>query len=392
MLRKICIASAAFTLLFASNVRAQYILCSSYERTWFDAEYLCWKVSNSPEVIPLVVQGPPVPNGTPVLGQPGTAVVLGGNEIEHDWQSGGRFSLGYLIDDSNSCQGVEALYFFLPEESHRTLIFSNGLPTAPFFSVPFFDVTTQSESSVAIASPGNFLGKAVLQTTNSMQGAELNFFGMFPCKPDLNIVFLGGLRYWNFVDNLNFFTSSPSVATPVTTTDIYQTVDSFGVDNNFIGGQLGIKLEYILKQYIFNLNAKVALGAMFESCDINGYLVTNDFNSSRITQVFPGGYFTQPSNIGNHNHVNFAVIPETEIKIGYQLTDNFRLQLGYTFLWVSHMLWASDQMSRYINPTQSAAIEGIPHPVLVGEGSPSPQLKSKSLWVQGVTIGFNYSF
>lgn len=390
MLRKIFTACAAMTLLFMSDLRGQYILYKSSQEYWLDVEYLNWKINNPSKIIPLVVQGPPVPDGTPVLGLPGTQVLLGGSEIENKWRSGGKFTLGYMIDNPCRSVGIETNYFFLPKESDRQMVFSNGLIGSPFFTIPFFDVTTGLGSSVAIARPGDFAGKAVLKSYNYMQGAELNVFGMIPYSYNINIGALGGLRYWNFVEGLSFDTSSPLV--PPGTIDIFQTHDSFDVYNNFIGGQIGLKLEYFINHFFLNLTGKLALGAMFQDSVISGYLVTNDFNGFGTSQTFSGGYFALPTNIGSHQHISLAVIPETDIKIGYQVTDRLSLQIGYTFLWASHVLFSTSQINPEINPTQSVAIESDPNTTLVGQGSPISRPSSQSLFVQGFSFGFEYSF
>ena len=50
-------------------------------RFWGSAEYLYWKIKDSPEPVPLVVTAPAIKNKTPILGEPGTRVVLGGKNI-----------------------------------------------------------------------------------------------------------------------------------------------------------------------------------------------------------------------------------------------------------------------------------------------------------------------
>lgn len=353
-----------------------------------DAEYLYWKLQNSPKVVPLVVEGPVVPFGSPILGVPGTEVVLGGESIHNKWRSGGRFALGYWFDDQHSF-GLEADYFFLAKTSKRYTVSSDGAVGSPFLAVPFFDVTTNLESSVALALPGSYSGTATLKDTNRMQGAELNALTTIRSSCNVSFDLLLGFRYWNFVDHLSFDTSTPFVTPPI---DIYKTKDKFHVKNNFYGGQIGAKLDYIWDWFFFDLKGKVALGGVCQESSIHGSLFTNDFDGFGTALTYPGGYFALPTNIGNHKHTRFSVIPEANADIGLQFADCFRIKVGYTFLYASNVLWASKQVNRHINPTQSAIIENTATPVLVGPADPKGTLKTHGLWVQGASAGIEFQF
>src|SRR2546430_13181096 len=48
---------------------------------WASAEYLLWRIKDAPAPVPLVTTSPPSSFG--VLGNPGTAVLFGGSEIEY---------------------------------------------------------------------------------------------------------------------------------------------------------------------------------------------------------------------------------------------------------------------------------------------------------------------
>ena len=42
------------------------------------------------------------------------------------------------------------------------------------------------------------------------------------------------------------------------------------------------------------------MGAMVQSVDVSGSLVTNDYSNFGPTQTFSGGYFALPTNIGSY--------------------------------------------------------------------------------------------
>ena len=116
---------------------------------------------------------------------------------------GGRVALGYWLDD-NHCFGTEISYFFLPNQSKRDVVSSNGSPNSPLLLIPFFNVVTGAEDSTAIASPLlQFKGRAALKLENNMQGAEWNIVSTdSPYSCGSSFVGLAGFRYWNFEEEL----------------------------------------------------------------------------------------------------------------------------------------------------------------------------------------------
>ena len=84
-------AVAGFLLFTQVHAQTHWLGPSSYhpnsetkerwDSFWADVDYLYWKIQNSHEPAPLVIQGP-------------SSVVLGGKNIDMGWRSGGRFALG----------------------------------------------------------------------------------------------------------------------------------------------------------------------------------------------------------------------------------------------------------------------------------------------------------
>lgn len=364
----------AGTALF-STLQGQNYQNDSYcsNDSWIGGEYLCWKIKNSPKPIDFV--------------EAGSDVVLGGKEINNNWRSGGRFFLGCWLDEDH-CLAAEANYLFLAEKTNLQTVSSSGLPGSANLVIPFFDVTIPGESSTDLALPGSFSGTGRLKISNRLQGAELNGLIPLTAESDMNLILLAGFRYLNFNEKLTFTTSSPFIDS----SDVFETKDSFQAQNNFYGGQLGLTFNYACGCLSFDLNGKVALGAMCQRAIINGHLLTNDFDGFGAIERFAGGYFALPTNIGRHNRTRFSIVPEANIKLGYQWTNSLQFQIGYTFLYVSKVLWATKEVDRNINPTQSVAISNSPAAILVGEVQPKALVKSDSFWAQGLTAGINYSF
>ena len=98
-------AFVALFLLNQSTAQAGYYApeqcCETYNdscepsRFRGEAEYLYWWIKDSPEIVPLIISGPPALAVPPILGDEDTSVILGGSKIKNHGRSGGRFTLGY---------------------------------------------------------------------------------------------------------------------------------------------------------------------------------------------------------------------------------------------------------------------------------------------------------
>lgn len=221
-----------------------------------------------------------------------------------------------------------------------------------------------------------------------MQGAELNGTVLL-CPIDCtDIALLGGFRYWYFDEKLKFFTDSSYVDH----SDVFQTQSIFCAENNFYGGQAGIKLDYRCRCFRFHICGKLALGAICERAKIDGWLLTTDLNEEGKLQKYPGSYFAQLTNMGQFSKARFSVIPEINLKLGCNANRCVSFFIGYTFLYASNVLRASNEVSDKLNPTQCYAIAYTPDAYLVGKPAPMPKLKSDGLWVQGLTAELKMRF
>ncbi len=352
--------------------------CKVCDRSWFNAEYLYWQTKDSPQPVPLVVEGP----------LPSSNVVLGGKDIKNDWRSGGKLGLGYWFDNSHMLGG-EINYSFFPEITKKSRVSSDGSPGSAVLAAPYFNVYTGLNDFDTIAVPGDFEGTASLQSTSCMQGAEVNVLACIPEDCGVNLVLLAGLRYWSYYEQLTFRTSSPFI--PPQVVDVYKTSDNFDGRNNFYGGQVGAKIEFKNNQFFVSALGKVAIGTMHQRLAIKGHLKTNDFSGFGPVEKFTGGYFALPSNIGEHSRDVLATIPEGKISFGI-VTDVYRAEVGYSFLYVNNVLWAGNMISNKLNPTQSVTSTENPGTVLVGPKEPKAQFKSSKFWAHGLNVSLEISF
>lgn len=363
-------------------------------RLWGSAEYLLWTVKSAPLPVPLIATGPSragALNG-PVLGEPGTQVLLGNESIDVPSLSGGRFTLGSWLDAAGT-RGLEVTYFFLSQRSNTRALSAPGTPGSAALSIPFFDPTINAENSTSLADPVGriaFAGTGVLSVDTRMQGGELNGVFGVARRERWQLQLLGGFRYVDLDEGLTFGTSSPAL--PPAAADVFVTQDHFFLRNDFYGGQLGARALFQTGRWLASITGKVALGDMHQRAHITGALATNDFNGFGPVQVFPGGYLALPTNIGTFSQDRFAVVPEAGVNVGYQLCRQAAFFAGYSFLYLSNVMRPGDQIDRVINPTQGPGFTGVVPSVLAGPARPVFLGETTDFFAHGVNFGLAFSF
>lgn len=386
-------------VIFAANKihseqqKQQSVECT--QRVWAGADYVYMWMKDSPATEPLVIAGPPSGLGFPILNQPGVEVVLGDKEISNGGRSGFQFNVGSWLEQEH-VYGLQASYFFLSGKTNESS-FKSSPDGSPVSGVSFFDVVTQSESGASLSSDALELSAATaLRVHNWIQSADLSaLFCTFKSGQGLLNVF-SGFFWLNFREKMTFSTSSPRVSVP---SDIWQTQDQFRTNNNFYGGQVGLEGRYQWDRFFLKARGRVGLGAMVAHLNIQGEFTTNEILQTvgyTNIQEFTGGYYAMPTNIGSYRKSFFSVIPQISVQAGYCLRDWCNLHLGYQFLYVSKLMWASNQIDRNINPSQSTVIKaGTVEPlpaVLSGPEAPEALFRTSDFWVQGLTAGVEFSF
>jgi hypothetical protein len=343
-------------------------------------EYLLWW-TKSTALPPLVTTSPP---GTPVgqagiLGQPGTAVLFGGKDVADNPRSGGRITLSAWLDDPQTI-GVEAYFFGLESTSNHFSAASDGIP---ILARPFFNTQTGAPDAVLIAFPGTVKGSVnVAVTSTDLYGAGVDLRANVCCDCCYRVDLLGGYRCLHLHEGVALseteIGTGPNSPVPVGTR--IDLTDSFGTRNDFNGGELGAEAELRDGRCFVDLLGKVAVGATDETAGIAG------ISSSNSRPTLTGGLLALPTNIGHFSTCRFAVVPEGELRVGYRLTDNVRVSLGYTFIYWSRVARPGNQIDLAVNPTQ------LPPGTLVGQPRPAFSFHESDFWAQGIDLGVEVRF
>ncbi len=342
-----------------------------FPRFWFGAEALYWWTKDSPLPAPLVTDG-------------AGNVLIGNQDLSLPGRGGARFKLGFSLD-SEQTWAFEAGYFFLASTSVSQGVSSDGSPGSAQLNFPFIDSTNGQPSISPIANPGFWSGDATLTLQSFLQGADANLLANVYNVNGVRYDVLGGFRWVNLQETLTFTTDSPDL--PPIGPDIFHTFDRFTTNNNFYGAQIGGRASWDNSRLFVNAIGKLALGATVENVGINGGTFSN------VTGPFmsaPGGYLTQPSNIGNQSRAQFAVIPEVNLNFGVRMTPWASFVVGYSFLYVSAVARPGNQIDPYINPNTSPAIGGN----FSGAGSSHPALNisNSDFWAQGLNFALQFRY
>jgi hypothetical protein len=66
-----------------------------------------------------------------------------------------------------------------------------------------------------------------------------------------------------------------------------------------------------------------------------------------------GDVLTQPSNIGRYRDSSFTVIPEVGVNVGFRVTPNWRVAVGYAVLAIDNVVRPGDQIDPAFSPDGS---------------------------------------
>lgn len=87
-----------------------------------------------------------------------------------------------------------------------------------------------------------------------------------------------------------------------------------------------------------------------------------------------GGFLAQASNIGRSSETEFAVAPTAEFRVSYQVAENWRAFLGYTFLYISSVSRPGGAVDLVLNEPPGGS-----HPQRLDQ--------STDFWMQGIQFG-----
>jgi hypothetical protein len=356
---------------------------------WVSFEYLGWW-QRGMALPPLVTTS--LDSNTPrdqagVIGQIPTRVLFGGEDVFEDGFSGGRLQFGIWLDRCHTWAAA-AEYF---ELGSRTEAFSATSDGNPILARPFINVVNSSlNDSQIIAHPLVSSGGVTAVATSSLVGGGFNFRRQINCNSGCGhgILCDGCSTFHSRTDALfgyRYVQLDESITIRETIngnsgTGDFLVHDRFRTFNQFNGFDMGVMYERCRGPWSIDLLAKLALGNTRQRVDINGSTVINNGPA----QV--GGLLAQTSNINSYTRDHFTIMPELGGRIGYQLTHNLKLKLGYSLIFWSNVVRPGDQIDLDINP------DLLPPAIGTSPASPAFVFRDTDYWVQGITFGAEFQW
>jgi hypothetical protein len=356
------------------------------ELVWFRADYLLWWVRPGPVAAPLVTTGSPTDTPPGALGQPGTSVLFGDGSMHFGTFNGVRLGFGF---DLGKGWGVEGSYFGL--ERRAVIRAFNSDPNGnPVIARPYFDNQAGMPAAYLDAFPCVLAGGVEVNAQTRLQGYELNVGGDVYQYSGFSFGFLAGFRTLELAESLqltdNVMALVPGVlfflGGPADPPNSLTVLDQFRNYNHFYGGQIGGRAHWRGDGLDVGLTAKLALGTTQQLAILNGTTTLNTPGAEPTPN--PGGILVQPSNTGRASQSSFGAVPEFALDVGYWITPQIRVALGYQFLYWSRVARPGNEIDTTVNPAQ------VPQDPRFGNGlgdaRPAFQFHQSDFWAQGLNF------
>ena len=316
---------------------------------WGNIEFLGWWRKGR-ETPPLVTIGDPADAVPGAIGEPGTQLLFGGDRIGERIRPGGRINLGVWIDPYETV-GVGLNFYGLGEQTTRFNVSSDG---APLLAIPFFDPGFVTNALV-VAQAGQ-PGSIAIRSSADMFGGDLYLRGYAMQGYEVRIDWLAGYQTARIDEDLVIAADSPGN---------FFVQDSFATKNEFHGGSLGLSGQWWRGPWVAELFVKVGMGSMRQTVTVTGL---ND-----LGQI--GGLFVEGVDVAEFKRSHFAVVPETSLKVGYNLNPNARVSLTYSYIYFSNVVQPGDQID-----------------TVVGDGLDSAAFADHGYWAHGLGLSLDWRF
>jgi hypothetical protein len=387
-------------------------LCSPPGRFWLRAEYLAWW-TNGMRLPPLVTTAPQ--GESPNLDNPNTTVLYGDETVGTNMRSGFRATIGTWLDPCHK-YSIEFDYFTIGDQTNGFSLFSNG---DTVLGRPFYDVYDGRQAAQLVASTdvvqgtvgadvmsyfqsaGVTLGYNLCngcnsccddcddgsceETCDAKCGRTCGVPSLHCCRTDL----LVGFRYYDLTERVGVSedllvtqSSSPFLGTT------YVIHDNFRTRNQFYGSEIGLRTQLYRGRWSLDILTKIAMGNTHQTITINGTTDITPLGGS--TQRLNEGILAVGTNSGTFQRDTLTLIPQLNLKLGYQLTCHWRAYIGYDILYWGAVARAADQIDLNVDPRNWPS-ELSPSPTT---GLPFPQFsgRTSSFWAQGISLGTEFRY
>jgi hypothetical protein len=279
---------------------------SENNRVWLDGELLLWWVRNGPSPV--------------------------GSSADFGLFTGLKLDAGVWLDPSAKW-GIEGSFLLLSRKSTQL-----GAPAAG--AIPLPDLLA--------------VGGAAANVDTQLWGFEFN--GLYSLYRDSNFHadLIGGFRYLGLQEDLKGYANG-TLFLPNGEIENGTAMDRLTAQNNFYGAQIGARAGWRFNRFFVDATGKIAFGLTQEGLTLQDVATGID----GATDAFQM----------RHSTTDFAVVPEFNLRVGYNITRNIRAFVGYDFLYISSVARPGNQD-------------------LFGLSS----VKTTGFWAQGLDFGVEITF
>ena len=359
-------------------------------RLFFRGDYLGWWMD--PMQTPVLVTTNPA--GTPqnqagFIGGFKTEPLFGG-EINGDFRSGVRFRGGWYTDPSRFW-AIGGDYYELFEDGDS---FTAGSSDYQILARPYYDIVAGRESAQLVSYPSVVRGSVSVDSSTHLRsfGINIQADAINPqnhpsqiangCAREPRMDFIVGYRNVQLDDSLSIFEDLEALVPPGGDIEVR---DSFKTENSFSGIELGFVREIPMGRWWFETNSRLALGTNSQTVIIDG---STDLVEAGVPETFEGGLLAQRTNIGGHSRSEFCVVPELGVTLGFHVTPRFSINGGYSFVYISNVVRAGDQIDTDVNP----GLLPVEQDPLSGALRPRFMFRQTDFFAHGFTAGADFRF
>lgn len=373
------------------------------ESMWIGGEYLLSWMRRGPLDVPLLTtstaaSGEGIDRGA--IGEPGTIVLFGGNDLPFGVFSGVRLEAGIWLDHENRFSIDASGFYLFP----RHIGINRTSTGADILTRPIFNVGAgEFDEDVFLIGDNDFeFGRTVAGNINidaraEMYGGEFNGRFHSYVKRHLHCETLVGFRSVRLVERISIVdTVTPRVPGFVTfrgeeveAGNFLMESDRFATANTFYGFQVGGRLRWEGDWFFLDAFAKVGIGLTYQNIEVEGSTKVLAPNG-RVLDEAIGGVLALQSNIGESDRTRFGVIPELGINMGVELTDHLRLKAGYSFMLWSGVARPGLEIDRAINPAQAPGAQQFG----ASAGLPFPRSlqREQAFWLHTLNFGVEFHY
>jgi hypothetical protein len=250
---------------------------------------------------------------------------------------------------------------------------------------PFLDVTTATQQAVLVSFPGVSSGSV------NMRASSANFYEGHVDLTEkaldeggFRLYSLLGYRYFRYDENIGMRqVLNPSDPKFVPGTMVISN-DNFNTHNEFNGLDMGFRGEFIWDRLSVDVLARMALGHIERSVNINGNQVILVPGASPVVRT--RGILALDSNSGLTGTGDWKVLPEGGVNLNWQVRPNVNLRFGYSVLLLTGVARAADKIDTTINQ------DFFDRNSTLGQIRPANNNDRTSVWIQSLNFGVVWTY